>query len=212
MYFITATATTFAVLSGLTSAAPLTSRAESPTFNLAYKWDGTAEVPEPLAALKTGTWYIGNKDNKAVLFPSRDQAGLFYEYGLASSIATADTGITIIPGGTATVPSGAPIQLAKNNATSDVSITKDALLWHQTNGRFQACALGNSDDIYLSYVEPGQRLLADCTPVTIEARCSAKGVGQEQVGKLGGPVGVNCRTEFIGATVSIALRLDRYSP
>ena len=198
MYSMTATMMGFALLRGLTSAAPLTSRAESPTFNLAYKWEGTAEIPHPLAALKTGTWYIGNKDNKALLVPSRDQAALFYEYSLTSSIATADTGITIIPGGTATIPSGAPTQLAKHNATSAVSVTQDALLWHQNDGRFEACAFGNPDEIYLSYVEPGQRLLADCTQATIEARCSTKGVGEGQVGMLGSPIGINCRTEFVG--------------
>lgn len=190
--------TALAFLSGLASAIPstlLTPRGESPTFQLLFAANGNDDIPDTVAPLRTGIWALGGQDGNAVLFPSRTQASLFYAYSPSFSIATASVGIMIFPGGTATIPNGAPVELVVNNATTNVKIVPNEagvpLLWYN-DGAFQACA-GQDDEIFLSYIAPGQRRLADCAAVDLIAACSGTGNGQEMVGQLGKPFNVACQ-------------------
>ncbi|KAJ4287808.1 hypothetical protein N0V90_012512 [Kalmusia sp. IMI 367209] len=188
------TLASFALLS-IASAAPartLVSRDTSQTFNLIYKSNGNA--PAPVDALNSGTWYVANKNQHTVLSSSQSDASLLYKYGQGPRIATASVGITITPGGTATVPNGKPIEFVNNNGTAPTNILLNAsglpTLWHN-DGRFQACA-GESDEIFLSYVAPGQRFLADCAAVELISVCSETGTGSEMKGQLGQMIDVAC--------------------
>jgi hypothetical protein len=183
-------------LLGLASTAPaINTRAlsTSPTFNLEYKSNGKA--PQPVAALNSGTWYLAASNNKAVL-TSSSARGLLYNYGVGSAqrIAQASVGLIITPGGTATVPDGKPIAFENNNGTAPVGIRINAsglpTLWHN-GGRFQACK-GDGDEIFLSYVQAGQRFLAACAPIELQSVCSAIGVGEEMKGQLGKMNDVAC--------------------
>jgi hypothetical protein len=189
------TLTSLALL-GLASAAPtLNTRtlSTSPTFNLVYKPSGNA--PSPVAALNSGTWYLAASNSKAVL-TSSSARGLLYNYGAGTTqrIAQASVGLTITPGGTATVPDGQPIAFENNNGTAPVGIQINAsgvpTLWHK-GGKFQACK-GVGEEIFLSYVQPGQRFLAACAPVELQSVCSAVGVGEEMKGQLGRMNDVAC--------------------
>ncbi|KAF2451661.1 hypothetical protein P171DRAFT_478694 [Karstenula rhodostoma CBS 690.94] len=181
-------------LLGLASAAPtFTTRgiSTSPTFNLMYTPDGNA--PAPVDALNSGTWYLAASNGHAVLtsFSSR---GLLYKFGSDPRIAQAAVSLTITPGGTATVPDGQPLAFENNNGTVPVDIQLNdsgiPTLWHD-GGRFQACR-GEGEDIFLSYVQPGQRFLAACAAVELRSVCSEHGVGEEMKGKLGKIVDVAC--------------------
>ncbi|KAJ4351546.1 uncharacterized protein N0V89_006889 [Didymosphaeria variabile] len=181
-------------LLGLASAAPTlkTSATDtSPTFNLMYQ--SNINNPGPIDALNTGSWYVTASNGKAVLssFASR---GLLYKYGTGPRIAQASVGLTITPGGTATVPDGKAIEFVVNNGTAPVDIQLNSsgipTLWHD-GGRFQACQ-GDGEEIYLSYVQPGQRFLAACAPVELQTVCSTLGVGEEMKGQLGEIEDVAC--------------------
>ncbi|KAF2685366.1 hypothetical protein K458DRAFT_417426 [Lentithecium fluviatile CBS 122367] len=188
------TISTLALLSGLVSAAPTNiARGTGTTFNLLFTGVGTA--PEPVDSLNSGTWVVASRRNRAELVSDRAQANLFYKYGSDFHIGTASTGIVITPGGTATVPSGAPVELVNNNGTAGVDILLNdsglPTLWYE-DGRFQACA--DSDGIFLSYIQPGQRQLADCAAVELVSVCSSTGVGSPLTGQLGQPITVSCQS------------------
>ncbi|KAL1593239.1 hypothetical protein SLS60_010847 [Paraconiothyrium brasiliense] len=181
-------------LLGLASAAPtLKTRttSTSPTFNLMYQSVGNA--PEPVDALNKGTWYVSASNGKAVL-SSYASRGLLYKYGTGPRIAQASVGLTITPGGTATVPSGKPIEFVNNNGTAPVDIHLNAsgvpTLWYD-GGHFQACK-GDGEEIYLSYVQPGQRFLAACAAVELQSVCSTSGTGEPMKGQLGAIQDVAC--------------------
>ncbi|KAK7187595.1 hypothetical protein DPSP01_003723 [Paraphaeosphaeria sporulosa] len=182
-------------LLGLASAAPtLTARSVStfPTFNLMYTPNGNA--PAPVAELNSGTWYLAASNSRAVLTSDLHSAGLLYKYGTNPHIAQAAVGITITPGGTATVPDGKAIEFINNNGTAPMDIQLNAsglpTLWHN-GGRFQACK-GGSGEIFLSYVQPGQRFLASCAAVELRAVCTEHGVGEQLKGQLGKIIDVAC--------------------
>jgi len=177
----------------LAAAAPtaLTHRGVGTTFNLLFAASGQM-IPDSVAALKTGIWAVASHNNHAVLLP-REDASLFYEYGSSRSVGTASTGTVITPGGTSTVPSGAPIELINNNATAGVAVYNNdegVPILHYDGGRFQACA--GEDEIFLSFIAAGQRQLADCAVVELIAACSGAGQGSEMVGQLGQPIEVSC--------------------
>lgn len=182
-------------LLGLASAAPvLDNRATStsPTFNLVYKSQGNA--PAPVDALNKGTWYLAASNGNAILSSSSEARGLLYKYGSGPRIAQAAVGITINPGGTATVPDGKPVEFILNNGTAPVDIQLNASgipTLSYDGGRFQACK-GEGEEIYLSYVAPGQRFLASCAAVELQSVCSDEGVGEELKGQLGQIVDVAC--------------------
>lgn len=191
---------TIAAIVTLVSAAPtLQSRGTGTGFNLHVP--GNPNAPETVAPLRSGIWSVGSLNSKTVLFSDRSKGSLFYEYGpeASSSVGTASVGITIVPGGTATVPDGRPIQVVINNGTTSVEIVEDTdglpkLAFD--GGKFQACAEleGQTDAFILSYVQQGQRFLADCTPVDVISVCSSTGVGAPMLGQLGKPHEVDCQS------------------
>ena len=183
---------------GFASAAPtssLTSRGEGTTFNLLYSNNGDATIPDSVAALRTGIWSVGSRNNQAVLLPNRSDGSLFYQYGSEPSIGFASVSLVITPGGTATVPSSFPVEFVPNKGTSVVEILMNDSgipTLHYNGGRFQACA--HDDEIVLSYIAPGQRQFADCAPVELISACSGAGVGSQMVGQLGKPDVVSCQS------------------
>lgn len=186
---------TIALLSGFVSAAPhLAPRGLSSTFQLLFTAEG--DIPDEVAALRQGRWSVGIQDNDMYLFPTNTKAALFYAYGVEHYIASADTGIVLTPGGTATIPAGWPIDVVENNATAGVEIIKLGdglpLLTDRKGGRFMACA-GDDDQIFLSYIASGQRPLAACAVANIVSKCSGNGSGEDQVGELGEPFDVYCQ-------------------
>jgi hypothetical protein len=189
--------TAIALLSALTSAAPTSkvARGSGNSFNLVFTGVGTA--PEEVSALNTGKWYVATYNERAQLLSESDKADVFYKYSPEWKIGTAGDSLVITPGGTATVPSGKPVQIVNNNATAGVSVMSNAsgipTLWYE-DGRFQACADATpGQGIFLSYIAPGQRRLAACAPVELVAVCSTTGEGSASVGQLGEPLAVACQ-------------------
>ena len=186
---------TIAFMAGLASASPaVIPRGVGTTFNLLSVVDSTTINPFP--ELATGNrWVVGARNGQAIVTQDRTLGALFYEYGSGPSVGTANVGITITPGGTATIPNGKPIELVNNSATTDVKIANNALgipvLTFQEGGRFQVCK--NDDGFFLSYIAPGQRQLAACAVVFLISNCSSTGTGQESVGQLGEPIEVGCQ-------------------
>ncbi|PVI01245.1 hypothetical protein DM02DRAFT_627776 [Periconia macrospinosa] len=189
-----------AALTTLASGTPmLRSRGAELSFNL--RAAANPKAPASVAALRSGTWHVGSVDGKAVLFSDSSKASAFYEYGpeASPSVGTENFGITITPGGTATVPAFRPIELVANSGTENVSIEKDAsgipkLAFN--NGRFQACAEneGQTDEFFLMYVQQGQRNLADCASVDLVSACSGTRFGAPMSGQLGQPHAVDCQS------------------
>lgn len=182
-------------LLGLATAAPTLiprSLSTGQTFNLMYTPNDNA--PDSVSELNSGVWYLAASNGHATLTSDPSSAGLFYKYSDGPRIAQASAGITITPGGTATVPNGKPIAFTNNNGTADVNILLNAsglpTLWND-DGRFQACK-GEGEEIFLTYVQPGQRFLASCAAVELKAVCSKHGVGEESVGQLGETATVAC--------------------
>ncbi|KAF2191627.1 hypothetical protein K469DRAFT_695794 [Zopfia rhizophila CBS 207.26] len=190
--FLTALLTTLATA----SPNPLV-RGEGTTFS---PITSISNAPDAVKELNGRIWAISsNADGHAVLV-DRNQQSLFHQYTSSSglpAVATADTGIIITPGGSATVPSINTVDLVAGGGTAGVNISlnmQGILTLQFEGGGFMACRASflnqnaqNPDDFVLSYRKEGQRRFADCADVLLISGCAGGPRGE-----LGVPEVVGC--------------------